>query len=59
VKIINKKLINNEDSKRMYREIEILKKLDHPNIVKVLDFFDDKNNMYIVTELCTGGQLFE
>ena len=39
----------------MYREIEILKKLDHPNIVKVVDFFEDKSHMFIITELCTGG----
>ena len=32
--------------------------LDHPNILKVFEFYVDENNFYIVTELCTGGELF-
>ena len=43
----------------MINEVEILKSLDHPNIVKIYEFFEDSNNFFIVTELCTGGELFE
>lgn len=32
---------------------------DHPNIVKILEYFQDKINYYMVCELCTGGQLFD
>lgn len=32
---------------------------DHPNIIKIFEFFEDEKSMYIVTELCTGGELFD
>ena len=32
---------------------------DHPHILKVFECYQDKNNFYIVTELCSGGELFE
>ena len=42
----------------MQREIEVLKSTDHPNIVRLLDMFEDDANVYIVTELMRGGDLF-
>jgi calcium-dependent protein kinase len=36
-----------------------MKLVDHPNIVKLYEFFEDNDNFYIVTELCSGGPLFE
>ena len=41
----------------MKTEIEILMKVDHPNIVKYYGTYEDKNNLNIVMELCTGGTL--
>lgn len=32
---------------------------DHPNIIKIFEFYQDQNYFYIVTELCTGGELFD
>jgi calcium-dependent protein kinase len=40
------------------REIEILKSLDHPNILRVYEFFDSPSRILIVTELLPGGELF-
>ena len=40
-------------------EINILKELDHPNIVKIFEYYEDKQNYYIVTEICRGGELFD
>lgn len=40
-------------------EINNMKKVDHPNIVKLYEFFEDEECFYIVTEYCAGGQLFE
>jgi calcium-dependent protein kinase len=40
-------------------EIQILKQLDHPNILKIYEFYQDKKNYYIIIELCTGGELFD
>merc|ERR1719224_218207 len=40
-------------------EMDIQKKLDHPNICKIIESFEDPRRgiMYIVMELCTGGSL--
>jgi serine/threonine protein kinase len=39
-------------------EISILQRLDHPNIVKAIETFDFKNRLYLVLELCSGGDLY-
>ena len=57
LKIIKKQ--KGQDSARMYLEVEILKKLIHPNIMQIFEFYEDKKNFYIITELCEGGELFD
>lgn len=57
LKIIKKQ--KSSDSSRMYLEVEILKKLIHPNIMQIFEFYEDKKNFYIITELCEGGELFD
>ncbi|KAF4699663.1 hypothetical protein FOZ63_002035 [Perkinsus olseni] len=37
----------------------VMRMLDHPNIVKLYETFEDLRNVYLVMELCTGGELFE
>ncbi|EER18260.1 Calcium-dependent protein kinase, putative [Perkinsus marinus ATCC 50983] len=44
---------------RFRQEIAIMKMLDHPNIVKLFETFEDAKNIYLVLELCTGGELFD
>jgi len=41
--------------KLIKNEIAIMKVVDHPNIVKLFEFFEDDENMYIITEYCNGG----
>ena len=41
------------------REIEILKEVKHPNIIALVDVFEDNKYLHLVTELCTGGELFD
>ena len=41
----------------MQNEIEILKQVDHPNIVKLYDIYEDEENYYLVMELMTGGEV--
>ena len=41
------------------REISILRNLKHPNIVEIRDVFQDPHHVFIVTELCEGGELFD
>ena len=60
MKIIDKNKIEldeiNDDIKS---EINILKKLSHPNIVKIYEFYESDNCFYIINEHCKGGQLYE
>ena len=56
VKAIKKKHV---DSSEFYNEIEVLKALDHPNIIKLFDCYQDKSYYYMVEEYCSGGDLFD
>mmetsp|Transcript_88774 Transcript_88774/g.286894 ORF Transcript_88774/g.286894 Transcript_88774/m.286894 type:complete len:570 (+) Transcript_88774:123-1832(+) len=48
-----------KDTRKRYRqEILIMKMTDHPNIIKLYETFEDKNHLFLVMELCTGGDLF-
>ena len=40
------------------KEVQIMRKIDHPNIVKLVDFSEARQYYYIVLELCPGGELF-
>ena len=42
----------------MKNEVEILKKMDHPNIVRAMETYNYKHQIYIVMELCSGGDLY-
>lgn len=41
------------------KEIEILCKLEHPNIIYLKEFYDEGNKVYLITELLTGGELLD
>jgi calcium-dependent protein kinase len=41
------------------KEINILKDLDHQNIIKIYEYYNTDNELYIITELCTGGELID
>lgn len=59
VKIIDRQGMSEKESAMLEREIEILKEFDHPNIVKLYEAYLDKKRYFLVTELCTGGELFD
>lgn len=60
VKIFRKDLLTSEASKaNLEKEINILKSLDHPNIVRIIEYFEDSKRLYVVMEFCRGGELFE
>ena len=58
-KYISKLKIKEKDLQRIRREINILKKADHPNIVKVYEIYETKRSLYIIMEKCNGGELFD
>jgi calcium-dependent protein kinase len=43
----------------LFNEVNILKQLDHPNLVKMFEFFDDDKRYYCVQEICRGSELYE
>lgn len=57
IKTISKTQVKNIE--RFRQEISIMKQLDHPNIIKLFETFEDHRNIYLVMELCTGGELFD
>lgn len=60
VKIFRKDLIpaGQLESGSLFQEINIMRTLDHPNIVRVYEYFEDARRIFIVMELCKGGELF-
>ena len=53
MKIISKK------SESSQNEVEILRKISHPNIVNIFEIYEDSKKFYIMMEICEGGELFE
>ena len=58
MKTINKSKMN-LSLEILEQEIKNLRSLDHPNIIKILEYFDDSQNIYIVMENCDGGELLK
>ena len=59
VKIMEKAYITPPEQTRLKYEIDILKNLTHPNILRLFEVFEDIKNIYLVTEFCEGGELFD
>lgn len=58
VKCIAKTNMTQSDVVSLKHEVEIMRTLNHPNVVPLLDYFEEPRYYYIVTPLCTGGELF-
>ncbi|GAA5935891.1 hypothetical protein JCM1841_005831 [Sporobolomyces salmonicolor] len=59
-KVINKRLMAGREH-MIRNEISVLKSISqgHKNIVTLWDYFETQNNLYLVTDLCQGGELFD
>jgi len=58
IKIIDKKALKGKEDS-LENEIRVLRRLVHPNIVQLLEVYEDKTKVYLVMELVTGGELFD
>lgn len=47
------------DFRRLLREVSIMKTLDHPNIIRLFETFEDDRSLYLVLELCEGGDVLD
>lgn len=56
--LVNLRRQNPSADKKFLEEVEILKTLSHPNILKLYEVYHDDTMMHIVTELAIGGELF-
>jgi len=60
MKIIKKSIIRDSiEEERLFNEVEMLRSLDHPNILKLHEFMQDRHYYYLITEICRGGELFD
>ena len=51
------KVLLNKRSKEIHEEVSILKRLDHPNIIKYLEMFQQRKQTFVVMEYCSRGEL--
>lgn len=59
VKIITRANLKPDDLTALHLEVQTMQKLEHPNIVRAYDFFDEKDYLYVVMECVEGGELFD
>jgi len=58
IKFIEKKFVDKQDLMLLAREIDIMKKVDHANVLKLKEVFETSDTIALVMELVTGGELF-
>ncbi len=59
LKNIDLSKVNPKYVERLRGEIEILKQLDHPNVVKLYETYEYDGQIYMILELCHGGELYQ
>ncbi|XP_056586223.1 serine/threonine-protein kinase MARK2 isoform X7 [Triplophysa dalaica] len=59
VKIIDKTQLNSSSLQKLYREMRIMKLLNHPNIVKLFEVIETEKTLYLVMEYASGGEVFD
>lgn len=60
VKVIRKANLRAAHERDMFfNEVAVLRSIDHPNVLKLHEFFQDDRSYYLITEFCEGGELFD
>lgn len=58
IKVVRKFEMNSTQRANILKEVQIMRQLDHPNIIKLVDFSESKQYYFIILELAPGGELF-
>ncbi|XP_028252627.1 MAP/microtubule affinity-regulating kinase 3-like isoform X2 [Parambassis ranga] len=59
IKIIDKTQLNPTSLQKLFREVRIMKVLNHPNIVKLFEVIETEKTLYLVMEYASGGEVFD
>lgn len=59
IKIIDKTQLNSNSLEKLFREVSIMKLLNHPNIVKLFEVIETEKTLYLVMEYINNGEVFE
>ncbi|XP_024117760.1 MAP/microtubule affinity-regulating kinase 3a isoform X10 [Oryzias melastigma] len=59
IKIIDKTQLNPNSLQKLFREVRIMKILNHPNIVKLFEVIETDRTLYLVMEYASGGEVFD
>ncbi|XP_061551498.1 MAP/microtubule affinity-regulating kinase 3a isoform X3 [Phycodurus eques] len=59
IKIIDKTQLNPNSLQKLFREVRIMKILNHPNVVKLFEVIETERTLYLVMEYASGGEVFD
>ncbi|XP_032792877.2 serine/threonine-protein kinase SIK3 isoform X2 [Daphnia magna] len=59
IKIVDKTKLDDDNLRKTYREVDVMKKLKHPNIIKLYQVMQTDKMLYLVTEYVPGGEIFD
>ncbi|KAF3847379.1 hypothetical protein F7725_020407 [Dissostichus mawsoni] len=59
IKIIDKTQLNPTSLQKLFREVRIMKTLNHPNIVKLFEVIETEKTLYLIMEYASGGEVFD
>lgn len=59
VKIIDKNKLDKTTTKKLYREVRIMKLLNHPHVVRLYEVIDTPNELFLIMEYAAGGEIFD
>jgi MAP/microtubule affinity-regulating kinase len=59
IKIIDKTKLDKATSKKLFREVRIMKLLNHPHIIKLYEVIDTPKELYLIMEYASGGEIFD
>lgn len=59
MKVVTRADLSKEDEESLRSEVNILTSINHPNIIKAFEFFEEEKYFYVVLEYLDGGELFD